>query len=801
MIKFFLRNARRNKLYYAINLIGLVLGTTSTIFIFLYLQSELTYDNHYTDSDRIYRVALNRVYPNNEVGWASIPAPVGPAIASHFPEVDEATRFADGDLEVVIGQERFVEEKGLYADPNFFKVFDCQVISGAIETSLSQPRQVVLTEKLARKYFNSTEVVGQQVIIRDSIIYQISAVIKNLSDNSHFEADLILPMQDSREPRYRNEWGTAFFYFTYLKLHEGTDLVQFELKMRQFLLQQMAMNTSGMDFEKWLEEGNSYDYFLQPLTDIHLTSNLRWEFMPNGNKSNVQLFLAVGIFILIISCINYVNLSTAKAGKRMKELGLKKIMGATRIELTKQLLSESVAVTFLSAVLALILSFQLLPFFNELSGKAWTVDVLLAPSFLAIFFAFAVTLGLMAGIYPALKLSGVYPTEIISSNSKSSTESAQERWVRNILVGLQFGVSLVVIVATLVVIKQNKYLKSVDLGYDKENLLIIDNADELGDRDEIFRNELVKSPHVLQGTSASSVPGFVNGATTYTTTENEGSPVNVSFFFTKDEHCVDIYDLSLIAGRNYRKSDFTDTARYVLINEEAMRQFGWVSADQAVNSFIKNTVRTAQLKVIGVVRDFHIHSLHEPIRPLVISNGMRFSQKIVFKVKESQTQTAVQEMQNLWNEFLPAKTVSYSFLDSNLEKLYESEANAQELFSIFTLLAIFLAGFGMYGLSAYLTGLKRKEVAIRKTLGASEWWILKYFTFKQLSVIGFAVLIGLPLAYYLSNEWLNNFAYRIEIGFSLLIISVGSIVAVGLVSIGWYSIRAALENPVNMLRE
>ncbi|SMD34146.1 putative ABC transport system permease protein [Reichenbachiella faecimaris] len=801
MIKFFIRNARRNKLYYGINLIGLVLGATSTIFIFLYLQSELTYDSHYSHADRIYRVALNRVYPNNEVGWASIPAPVGPALQENFPEMENVSRMMGADVEVTIDHHLFIEKKGLYADPDFFRIFDLKVLDGDIQTALSQPRQLVLTEKLAMKYFKTTQAVGKQLAVRDSLNYQVSAVIQDLPDNSHFEADLILPMQDSFEPRYHNEWGTAFFFFTYVKLKEGIARSQLESKARQFLLQQMAERTSGMDFDKWLKEGNSYDYFLQPLTDIHLTSNLRWEFMSNGNKSNVQLFLAVGIFIIIISCINYINLSTAKAGKRMKELGLKKIMGASRFGLVRQLLVESVIVTLISGILALLLSFQILPFFNELSGKLWDLDVLIEPLFLVLVISFSLILGVVAGIYPALKLSSVYPTEVIGSSTKGSTESAQERWIRNILVGLQFGVSLVVIVSTLVVYKQNEYLQTVDLGYDKENLLVIENAYELNQRAEVFKNELVKSPHILQGTGVSSVPGFVNGATTYTTVESEGNPVNVSFLFANDEQSVDIFRLSLLAGRNYRAGDFTDTTRSVIINEEAMRQFGWTAPEQAIEASIKNTNGTRLLKVIGVVQDFHIHSLHEAIRPLVISTGMRRVNKLVFKIKESQAQLAVDEMTKHWNLFSSDKTVEYSFLDSKLETLYESESHTQELFSIFTLLAIFLAGFGMYGLSAYLTELKRKEVAIRKTLGASELWILKYFTFKQLSVMLLSVLIGLPIAHYLGNEWLSNFAYRIEIGLNLLLISVGTIIVIGLVSIGWYSVKAALENPVNMLRE
>lgn len=800
MLKFFLRNARRNKLYYAINLVGLILGTTAAIFIYLYLQSELTYDKHFSDSDRIYRVALNRVYPNNDVGWASIPAPVGVALADNFPEIEQVTRMSTGDFMVKVNNEYFNEKKGLYVDENFFDIFDIKVIQGDLKTALKQPRQLVLTKDLALKYFNTTQAVGKQLIVRDSLNYQVSAVIENLSANSHFEADLIASMQDSSEPRYHNTWGTAFFYFTYVKLLERTDPRQFESKARQFLLEKMAENTTGMDFQKWLEEGNSYDYFLQPLTDIHLTSNLRWEFMPNGNKSNVQLFMAVGIFILIISCINYVNLSTAKAGKRMRELGLKKIMGASRSELIRQLLGESVLLTILSAILAMLLAFQLLPFFNDLSGKSWSLNVLIEPAFLTLVCIFSLTLGLISGVYPALKLSSVYPTQVITTNSKSGSESAQERWVRNILVGLQFGVSLVVIVSTLIVSRQNQYLKTVDLGYDKENLLVIKNAGEIRAHGSTFRDELVKSPYINRGSIMSSVPGFVNGATTYTTAEAEGNPVNVSFFFAGDEHSADIFGLDLLAGRNYRPGDFTDTIRCAIINEEAMRQFGW-TADQAVNSYIKNTTGTRRLKVIGVVQDFHIHSLHEAIRPLVISTGLRFPARMVFKIKESNTQQAVQDMLNQWAVFSPAKPVEYSFLDTNLETLYVSEKHTQELFSIFTLLAIFLATFGMYGLSAYLTELKRKEVAIRKTLGASELWILKYFTFKQLSVIALATMIGLPIAYYLGNEWLNNFAYRIEIDLGLMLLSVGSILAIGLLSIGWYSVKAALENPVNMLRE
>lgn len=800
MIKFFLRNARRNKLYYGINVIGLVLGTTATIFIYLYLQSELNYDRHFTDSDRIHRVALNRVYPTNEVGWASIAAPIAGSLASNFPEIEEATRFSDADFMVKIGDQLFNETGGLFADPNFFTVFNATVIQGELSTALEAPHHVVLTESLAIKYFNSTDVIGRQLIMRDSLNYQVSAVIEDYSLNSHFRADLIAPMQDSRESRFSNEWGTAFFYYTYIKLKDHVDPVPFEEKARKHLLEQMALNTTGMDFQKWLDEGNSYDYFLQPLTDIHLTSDLRWEFMPNGKKSNVQLFLAVGVFILIISCINYVNLSTAKSGKRLRELGLKKIMGATRLDLIVQLLGESVVLTSVSAVLALLLAIQLLPLFNNLSGKSWTYHVMLDPAFLLLYASFAILIGFVAGIYPASKLSNVRPAQIINTSSKGSGESAQERWLRNLLVGLQFGVSLVVIVSTLVVYQQNQFLKSVDLGYDKENLLVIKNSSELRSKANIFIDELVKSPYIEQGSFMSAVPGFVNGATTYTTPQNEGNPVNVSFLMAGDEHSADIFGLEWIAGRNYRPGDFIDTVRYAIINEEAMRQFNW-TIDQAVNGSITNTTGTRRLKVIGVVRDFHIHSLHEPIRPLVISTGTRFPARIVFKIKGKHTQQAVQEMMGQWNKLSPAIPVEYTFMDTNLATLYEQEMHTQELFSIFTLLAIFLAGFGMYGLSAYLTELKRKEVAIRKTLGASVVWILKYFTVKQLSVMVLAVIIGLPVSYYLGNEWLNNFAYRIDIGVILMLVSVMTILVIGILAIGWYSVKAALENPVKMLRE
>ncbi|MEO9965260.1 MAG: ABC transporter permease [Reichenbachiella sp.] len=800
MIKFFLRNARRNKLYYSINLIGLVLGTTSTIFIYLYLQNEVTYDKHFSESERVYRVALNRVYPNNEVGWASIPAPISGALKSNFPEIQEVTRLTDADFMVKVNNELFSEKHGLYADPNFFKIFDFEFIEGDPNTALSQPRQVVLTESLALKYFKTAHAVGKQLIIRDSLNYQVSAVIKDMPQNSHFMGDLIAPMEDSFESRYRNVWGTAFFYYTYIKLDDKTVVDSFDSKARQFLLEQMAANTTGMDFQKWLDDGNSYDYFLQPLADIHLTSNLRWEFMPNGKKSNVQLFLAVGIFILIISSINYVNLSTAKAGKRMRELGLKKIMGASRVQLIWQLLGESVVLTTVSALLATLLAIQLLPSFSELTAIKWTYGALLEPYFLLLFGTFSVLLGIISGVYPALKLSNVYPTKIIATNSKSGGESAQERWIRNILVGLQFGVSLVVIVSTMVVYEQNQYLQTVDLGYDKENLLIINNAGELRNQLATYRDKLVESPNILQGSGMSSVPGFVNGATTYTTPQSDGNPVNVSFFFAGDEHSAEIFGLELLAGRNYRPGDFIDTTRYALINREAANQLG-LTINEAANSFINNTSGTRRLKVIGVVEDFHIHSLHEEIRPLVISTGMRSPNMLVFKIKESKNQQAIQEIESQWAEFIPAKPIEYSFLGNNLESLYESEKHTQELFSIFTLLAMFLAGFGMYGLSAYLTELKRKEVAIRKTLGASEIWILKYFTVKQLSVIGLAIVIGLPIAYYLGNEWLSNFAYRIEIGFGLMLLSVATILVIGLLAIGWYSVKAALENPVNMLRE
>lgn len=800
MIKFFLRNARRNKRYYGINLIGLVLGATSSIYIFLFLQEELTYDAHFSHADRIYRVALNRVYPNNEVGWASIPAPVGKSLQANFPEIEESTRFTDGDFMVKIGDELFSEKNGLYADANFFSVFDAKPIDGDLVVALSQPHQVVLTERMALKYFKSSQAVGQRLMIRDTVSYQVSAVIEDWPENSHFDGDLIVPMQDSFESRYRNEWGTAFFFFTYVKLKGHVELSQFESKARQFLLKSMAEHTSGMDFQQWLDQGNSYDYFLQPLTDIHLNSNLRWEFKPNGNKSNLQLFMAVGIFILVISSINYVNLSTAKAGKRMKALGLKKIMGASRRSLIKQLLGESVLLTSLSGSLAFLLAIQILPWFNGLAGKNWSFDVFIAPDFLILFGVFLLVLGLAAGLYPALRLSNVYPTQVITTSAKGGSESVQERWVRNILVGLQFAVSLIVIVSTMVVYQQNQFLRTVDLGYDKENILIIENAGELRSQASVMRDELVKSPYIEQGSILSSVPGFVNGATTYTAAKSEANPVNVSFIFAGDHRSADIFGLELMVGRNYRPGDFVDTTRHVLINEEAMRQFGW-TVDEAVNSFIKNTNGTRLLKVIGVVRDFHIHSLHESIRPLIISSGLRFPVRMVFKIKDGNTPLAVMDVLNQWALFSPNRPIEYSFLDSNLETLYESEQQTQELFSIFTLLALFLAGFGMYGLSAYLTELKRKEVAIRKTLGASELLILKYFTVKQLSVVALAILIGLPLAYYLSTEWLSNFAYRIEIGLWLMVAAVGSTLAIGLLSISWYAVKAALENPINMLRE
>ncbi len=795
------RNFVHNRLYSIINIAGLSIGISFAFLVALQVIDEFSYDRFYKDSDRIYRIALRRIYPQNEIDYAIIPVSIGEAAANDFPEIESYTRLLVTRGEFIISNEKqaFTERDVCFADSNFFELFNIPLLSGNPKTALSDPGSFVITESTARKYFGDENALGKTLTTPNGVI-KISGVCADVPKNSHLQFNFIGSLKVTGlldEPNYY-----SFSVLTYIKLKPGADPAQLEKKFPGLVEKYAAgqiESATGISFKDYTEAGNGYEYFLQPLKDIHLYSDLEGEIKPNGNIMYVIIYLSIALFVLIIASINFVNLTTARSSERVKEIGIRKLAGSTRKQLIAQFFSESLSITAVSLILAVAIATTVLPFFNSLLDKQ--LEILFFKNWytIPVLLLLGTIVGILAGIYPAFVLSSVKSISILKGSFHNSQKGSKQR---NILVVFQFFISIALISIFILIYSQINFLYRKDLGYNKNNILVIERAHYLENNVETFEERLNKLPEV-EGTARSNTEitgGYYFGIMFQK--ELKTSEVITSRAMVVDDNFIPTLGLKIIKGRGFSK-EFNDS-NSIIINESAVKEF---HLSNPVGSQLYVTAQNEQLPrqytIVGVVKDFHYNSLHQDIKSFVLMNvagPLQVTPYINVRLTGNNTQATIAQIEKTWHEFLPDQPFGYFFLSDKINNLYSDDMNSGKVFGILTALAIFIACIGLFGLSAYSTQRQTKAIGIRKAMGATTWHICYYLSKNMIILIALAFLLAVPLSVFVMHKWLDNFVYRINIQWWIFIISGLIAICIAIITISYHVIKASFSNPVDSLK-
>jgi len=806
--KIAIRNLLKRKVYSLINILGLATGMAVCLLILRFIKSEMGYDQFHEKADRIYRVALERKYPGRASSYAIIPSSIGEAIQKEYPEVQECTRIFDqngnnGTTFIRIGDRMFEQKHVLFADSNFFRIFSANFIEGNPNEVLNKPKSIVLNETTAKKYFGSASAAINKTLELDGgNTWIVSGVIKDWPEQSHIQFDLLVstttfgPLQ----PNY-----IGFSAHTYLLLKPSADPVKLEAKFPAFIEKYVAgpvEQNFGVPFKQFKAAGNGYHYYLQPVTKIHLTSNLEAELRPNGSIKVIYVFSVIALFILTLACINFVNLSTARSVERAKEVGIRKTFGSDKGSLIRQFLFESLMVSFVSLFIAIALIWLILPFFNKLANKSFLItDFFHSPE---IFFmpAFALFVGLVAGIYPAFVLSSFKPITVLKGKFTTTTRGLV---LRNGLVIFQFAISVFLIVATIVVNKQLQYVLGEKLGFRKDHIVLIQRTDLLDKQWDAFRDDLKKVKGVENVSGSTAMPGQQNffGVSFFVPGSKE--PMTGRGVIVDEEYGSSL-NLEMTQGRFFSREFGSDSLALVL-NEKAVADLGLknpIGAQLTTNDdqFKRNGV-PIMYTVVGVVKDFHFQSLHQQIAPLVFINNGRFpfpSPSTAVRLEASQFGQGIKDMENVWKKFVKEKPFHFDFLDQQLAEQYHSEQTTRKVFTAFSIMAIFIACIGLLGLATYATQQRIREISIRKILGASVSQIIQMLSKDFLKLVLLASLIAFPFAWWAMHVWLQDFVYRININPWIFAVAALSVLIVALMTISFQAVKAALTSPVKSLR-
>jgi putative ABC transport system permease protein len=798
-IKIAIRNLRRNKLYSFLNIAGLAIGITCCILILLYVQDELSFDRFHEKASRIYRVSSHFVLKNRVMDVASTAHVQGPMLKDEYPEVEDYVRFNSyGSRRIIRYKDRsFAEERFIWVDNSVFDVFSFKLIKGNPEEALTKPNTVVITEEIAEKYFGDEDPVGKNLRIHNDELYMVTGVVENIPANSHIRPDFFasfvtLDLQPSGNSSA--DLVSNVDYYTYLLLKEGTDGKELEQKFAGFVEKYLSPILTSI--------GGSAKYELQPLTSIYLHSDLENELERTGDVAYVWLFSGIGLFILLLACLNFMNLSTARSSNRAKEVGLRKVVGAQRIQLIRQFIGESMILTFIAILLSLLLVFLTLPVFNNISGKSLSMGYLSNLLLILGLFGFFIIVSLIGGSYPAFFLSAFRPVEVLQGRIRRGAKSSA---LRIALVSLQFTVSIVLIIGTLIISQQLNYVRNIHLGYDKDHIIALRiRNEETQKKHKAIRNTLLSNPNILSVSSSSSLPLGQNSFSAHHIT---GQPLNEMIMLHSqvvDEHFIDTYNMTIIQGRNFSKDFPTDPQEAIIINEAAAKKLGW--QDDPIGKEIDALMSMTEMKayrIIGVVRDYHFQSLHEEIQPLVLYNANPFGgsfYRMSIRVKPENIQETISFLRDKWREFDSQFPLEFAFLDDQYDALYRAEERLGRLFGYFTALAILIGCLGLFGLSAYSAEQRTKEIGIRKVLGATTPNVTMLLVREFTKWVILAVLIAWPVGYYLMHTWLQNFAYRIGLGVDTFLVASLLALIIAILTVAYQAIKAAVANPADSLK-
>ncbi|HMG89999.1 MAG TPA: ABC transporter permease [Chryseolinea sp.] len=775
-----IRNIFRNKLFSTVNILGLALGIGSALLIFLWVNDELEVDHFHTNVDRLYRMMENQKYTDGRLyTFAATPGPMAPFIKEKFPEIEKATRFTwDVNHLFQLGDKSFFET-GRYVDQDFLDMFSFPFIEGDPATALKDKSSIVITEKMAKKYFGEGDAMGKDFLLNTKNSFKVTGVVKDPPKNSTIQFDYLLPFQFffDENKNWLDQWGNNNIR-TFIMLRADANLTDFENKIKHEI--------------KEHNEDSNVELFLQPFKDAYLYGDFEEGKQSGGRIEHVRIFFVVAVLVLVIACINFMNLSTAQATKRAKEVGLRKVIGAVPSQLFRQFMGESFFTVCLSAAIAVLLTLLLLPKFNSLTSKELSLSVVDSTTIL-IFVSIILFTAFVAGSYPALFISEFKPVQVLKGQLKSGSRAG---FFRKVLVVVQFSLSIFLIISTAVVFRQMDFMENRDIGFDRENVFHMWMEGDIRGKYETFRQRLSSEPGIESVTATSQLPIDIGNSTMGV--EWEGKDPDAEILFSNidvDYEFIQSMKMKMIEGRPFDRARVTDTSAYI-VNEKAAEKFGFKdgTADHDL------TMWDRKGKIVGVVKDFNFGSLHSEVEPLVIRMAMNNVYLVLVRAKEHETEAALRSAEKLWKEYAPGYPFRYSFLSQEWEGFYKAEAQRGQVFNTLAILSIFISCLGLFGLSAFSAERRTKELGIRKALGASTQGLVQLMGREFTVLVLIAACIGCPLGWYAMNLWLSNYAYHVDVGVLTLVIAAAICLMVSLVTISYHSIKVAASDPVKSLR-
>ncbi|WP_299988233.1 ABC transporter permease [uncultured Pontibacter sp.] len=784
------RNITRNRAHAAINIIGLAVGIASCILIYLFLQHELSYDQSFSDADRLYRVTSDMSLNGQAKKTALSHGPMAQTLTEEYPEVEQATFLLQMGQNSLRSNENALTVGISYADSNFFKVLPFPFVAGDPASALQNPFSVVLTEALARKYFGSADSALGKPLTYIARTFLVTGVISH-PQPSHLQIDAVLPLHYDTNTEYMlNQWQMVGGY-TYLKLFKAEQAGALMSKLPE-LYNRKAKPNQQMD-------GIAVTgYSIQPITDAYLDKDLEYPVGEVGNITYIYIFGVIAVFILLIAAINYINLATARSAKRSKEVGLRKTIGASRSQLVKQFLAESFMLTLIAVVVALAIVELILPLFNSLTERNIDTIFILKPEVGLFILGIVIFVGFMAGGYPALYLSGYKPVEALKANATPNSGNAR---LRKALVVLQFTISLILIIGTVVVFNQMQHLKDVNLGFQKEQVISV-KIPSIGwvkqkEKLALLKKEMLELPQIAYTSSAQQLPGEDALTSDFQVEINHKMVTRTINHIGVDYSYIDLMGIKLAEGRGYSREIRTDETHSYLINEAAAREFGWTDA---LDKRIKLPDDTLTSKVIGVVKDFNYKSLHSKIEPLIIRLEPHFGRLLTRVNAEANLSATLADMDKVWKKHFPEFPMDYQFLDESFQQQYRAEEKMLVIFTYFTILTIVIACLGLFGLSAYMAEQRTKEIGIRIVLGSSVSEIVLLLSRSFALLVLIAIIVAIPIAWYSMDKWLQNFAYRIEISWWVFVTTGLAAMTIALATVSYQAMKAALADPIKALR-
>ena len=800
-IKTAFRSLKKNKGFTIINVFGLALGLCVCMLIVFYVIDELGYDKQHLKGDRIYRINNDIKFAGADRSYAQSPAPLATEFLHDFPEIESAVRFRmTGGFKVKKGNENVLEHHVAYADSTLFKVFTLPMVQGDPQTALTAPMSIVINETTAKKYFNSTNVVGRSLTMDDTNLYKVTGVIKDMPKQSHFGFDIFISMVTFAESR-EDTWLSNNFT-TYLLLKQGTDpknlQAKFAREVRKFVGGQLQA-AIHMDYDQFAKTGGYYRISMTPLKDIHLKSNRVAEIEANGNIQYVYIFSAIAIFILLIACVNFMNLSTARSSNRAREVGVRKVLGSPRKYLIAQFLSESIIVTLIATIIAVVGAYVLLPLFNDMAGKELAITAQtftwLAPALIA----GVIIIGCLAGSYPAFFLSAFQPIDVLKGKLSSGFKGG---FLRSFLVVFQFSISIFLIIGTMVIYHQLKYIQSKDLGFNRDHVLIIKNTESIGEQAKILREELKSIPGVVNTTMTGFLPtsGYRNSTTFFQDASADAKTALATQYWQIDTDYLNAMGIKMIGGRNFSKDMKTDTAA-LIINEAAAKVLN-VSDPIGKDLYqpMDSKATTLQRRhIVGIVKDFNFNSLRENITPVVFAFGQNYG-AVGVRINSTNIPALIEQVKSKWQALAPNQQFDYSFMDEDFDATYRTEQRIGKIFVAFTSMAIIIACLGLFGLAAYAAEQRTKEIGIRKVLGANISIIVAMLSKDFIKLVLISIAIASPLAWLSMQQWLQGFAYRDGIKWWIIASAGLGAIVIAFITISFQSIKAALANPVKSLK-